>query len=70
MERRRHFCAVTINAYIRSFQYKMLNNILYLNKQLYTFGLSNTQLCSFGKMEEDAKSHLFYCCTHIQDIWY
>ena len=38
---------VTINAYLRSFQYKILNNILYLNKKLHTFGLSNTQLCFF-----------------------
>ena len=59
---------VTINAYLRSFQYKILNNILYLNKKLHTFGLSNTQLCSFCKMEEETKSHLFYYCIHIQDI--
>ena len=59
---------VTINAYLRSFQYKILNNILYLNKKLHTFGLSNTQLCSFCKMEEETKSHLFYHCIHIQDI--
>ena len=51
-------CKVTINAYLRSFQYKILNNILYLNKKLHTFGLSNTQV-----------SHLFYYCTQIQDIW-
>ena len=35
---------VTINAYLRSFQYKILNNILPLNKKLYTFVLSNTNL--------------------------
>ena len=60
---------VTINAYLRPFHYKILNNILYLNKKLYTFGLSNTQLCSFSKMEEETISHLFYYCIHIQDIW-
>ena len=38
---------VTINAYLRSLQYKLLNNALYLNKKLHTLGLSNTQLCSF-----------------------
>ena len=60
---------VTINANLRSFQYKILNNILYLNKNLHTSGLSNTQLCSFCKMEEETISHLFYYCIHIQDIW-
>ena len=48
---------VTINAYFRSFQYKMLNNILYLNKKLHTFGLSNTPLCSFCKKEAERISH-------------
>ena len=56
-------CKVTINAYLRSFQYKILNNIFYLNKKLHTFGLS------FWKMEEETISHLFYYCIHIQDIW-
>ena len=60
---------VSINANFRSFQYKILNNILYLNKNPYTFALSNTQLCSFCKMEEEIISHLFYYCTHVQDIW-
>ena len=50
---------VTINAYLRSFQYKILNNILYLNKKLHNFGLPNTQLCSFCKMKEKTISHLF-----------
>ena len=31
---------------LRSFQYKILNNILFLNKKLYTFGVTNTALCS------------------------
>ena len=61
-------CKVTTNAYLRSFQFKILNNILYLNKKLHTFGLSNTQQCSFCKMEGETISHLFYYCIHIQDI--
>ena len=60
---------VTISACLRSFQYKILNNVFYLNKKLYTFGLSNIHLCSFCKMEEEIISHLFYHLTHIQDIW-
>ena len=59
---------VTKNAYLRSFQYKILNNVLYLNKKLPTFGLSNTQLCSNCKMEEETTSHLFYYCAYIQCI--
>ena len=56
---------VTINAYLRSFQYTILNNLLYL----HTFDLSNTQLWFFQKMDEETVGHLLYYCTHIQDIW-
>ena len=63
-----HF-RVTINVYLRIFQYKILNNELYLNKKLHTSDLWNTELCSFCKMEEETVSHLFYYCIHIQGIW-
>ena len=56
---------VTINAYLRSFQYKILNNVPYLNKNLHALGLSNTQLCSSCKMKEETISYLFCYCTHI-----
>ena len=35
-------------------------NMIYLNKKIYTFGLSNKQPCSFCEIEEEAISHLFY----------
>ena len=60
---------VTINTYLRSLQYKILNNVLYLNKRLHTFGLSNTQLCSFWKVDQEAICLLFYYYTNIQYIW-
>ena len=65
----RNIRKVTINAHLRSFQYKILNNKRYVNKKLRTFGLSNTQLCYFCNMEEKTTSHLFCYCTHIQDNW-
>ena len=64
-----HRCQLLAQPYLGSFQYKILNNILYLNKKLHTFGLSNTQLCSFCNMKEETISHLFYYCIYIQDIW-
>ena len=49
---------------------KILNNVLYLDKKLHAFGLSNRQLSSFSKMEEKTISHLFYYYRiHIQNIW-
>ena len=37
---------VTHNTYMRSFQYKILNNILYLNKKFHIFGIKSSPLCS------------------------
>ena len=59
---------VAINVYLRPVQYKILNNILYLNKKLDTIGLSNTQPRSSCRMEEEIVSHQFCYCTHMQDI--
>ena len=47
---------VTINSSHRMFQYKILHNILYLNKKLFQFGLIQTSLCSFC----DAYDELFH----------
>ena len=38
---------VNIDTTLRSFRYKILNNVLFLHKKLYTFGITNTALCSF-----------------------
>ena len=37
----------TYNTYLRSFQYKILHNILFLNKKLYLSGITKSPLCSF-----------------------
>ena len=39
----------TIDTTLRSFQYKTLNNLLFLNKKIYNFGTTNTALFSFCK---------------------
>ena len=38
---------LTINSYLRSFQYKILINILFLNEKLFVFRLKNLPLSSF-----------------------
>ena len=71
MERHLHTilaCRVTINTCLRSPQYNIPNNVLYLNKKLHTFGLSNTQLCSCCEIEDKTISYIFYCCTQLQHI--
>ena len=49
---------VTHNTYMRSFQYKILNNILYLNKKLHIFGIKPSPLCSFCNLYDKTVSHI------------
>ena len=60
---------VTTNTYLRSFQYKILNNILYLNENLFVFGLSTTSSCSFCNCFHENITHLFCDCTIAQRLW-
>ena len=50
---------VTINTNLRIFQYKLLHNILYLNKMLYKFGKKVSPLCSFCMGKPESAIHLF-----------
>ena len=40
---------VTPEPYVRAFQYKVLNSILYTNSKLYKIGYSQQDLCTFCK---------------------
>jgi hypothetical protein len=60
---------ITKNAYDRVFQYKILNNVLYLNKKLFLFGKSDTSLCSFCENAEEDMTHLFSACPRILALW-
>ena len=53
----------------RAFQYKLLNNVLYLNDKLFLFGKSETKLCSFCKTENETVIHLFSVCNCIKSLW-
>ena len=57
------------NTYMRSFQYKILNNILYLNKKLHIFGIKSSPLCSFCNVYEETPFHIFYECDHLIFLW-
>ena len=58
------------DAYARVFQYKILNNILYLNKKLFLFGLSDTSNCPFCNTENEDTVHLFHACTQTTALWH
>ena len=54
---------------IRAFQYNILNNDLYLNDKLFVFGKSETNICSFCKLEDEAITHLFIDCNYSKSLW-
>ena len=60
---------VTINSFQRNFQYKILHNILYLNKMLFTFGKTKTPLCSFCHSYDETIKHIFLECMRVKQLW-
>ena len=60
---------VTTDSSLRSFQYKILNNILYLNGRLYKFNIVDSPLCSLCGAYNESIKHLFCTCTVTQRLW-
>ena len=58
-----------INSFQRNFQYKILHNILYLNKMLFTFGETKTLLCSFCHFYNENINHIFLECICVRQLW-
>ena len=60
---------VTINSFQRNFPYKILHNILYLNKILFIFGNTKTPLCSFCHSYDETIKHIFLECIYVKQMW-
>ena len=59
----------TVNTYLCSFQYEILNNILFLHKKLFVFRKKNTPLCLFCNKKEETLLHIFGECTYVIYLW-
>ena len=55
----------TYKTYMQSFQYKLLNNVLFLNKRLHIFGIKWSPLCSFCNLRDKT----LYECDRIKSLW-
>ena len=51
------------------FHYKILNNILFLNQQLYKIGKSSTDKCTYCLSSVENIQHLFCQCTVTNELW-
>ena len=60
---------VTKDSTLRAFQFKLLNNVLYLNKMLFKFGKSGSPLCSFCNVKDETPYHLFCERSHTISLW-
>ena len=50
----------SFDCYFRLLQYKVLNNVFYLNKTIFIFGKSSSPLSLFLKNADETILHLFY----------
>ena len=69
-----HDCISNINKItnhpkLRSFQYRILNVAIVLNKHLVKWGLKPSGNCTFCGETKEELSHIFYECKVITKIW-
>ena len=55
--------------YLRSFQYKVLNSILYTNELLCKIGYVFDPNCSFCHQTTETISHIFFDCSFSTSFW-
>ena len=60
---------VSLYCNVRTFEYKVLNNVLYLNKKLFIFGKLPSSLWSFSKQTDEAILNLFYEFNVAKQLW-
>ena len=60
---------ITSYTKLRSFQYRLLQNGLVTNKNLYYWKIKDDPLCTFCKAETETISHLFINCNIIARLW-
>ena len=59
----------TVDTRLRVFQYKILNNVLYLNEKLFHFGLVDSEKCRFCLVSNETPIHIFSECPIVKELW-
>ena len=60
-------CNITLDTKVRVFQYKVLHNILYVNKMLFKFGKVISPRCSFCKLHDKTIMYLFMTAELLKE---
>ena len=60
---------VTFEPYLKVFQYKVLNSILFTNKKLSKIGNIQDDKCSLCKTDSESLYHILFECRHTEQFW-
>ena len=55
--------------FIRSFQFKILNDITFTNSRLAKIGYVQDDSCTFLRVSLETVNNLFYECIHTNQFW-
>ena len=64
-----HSVAFEPYGYVKAFQYKILNSILFTNAKLCKIGFKDSDRCSFCETEPENLHHLLFLCNHSRLFW-
>ena len=60
--------SIVVESYVKAFQYKVINSILYTNTNLYKIAFRTNDLCTSCDNQPEL-THLFYHCSHSKQFW-
>ena len=60
---------VALEPYVKAFQYKVLNSILYTKTKLYKIRFSTRNKCTFCQSDLETFHYLLYSCPHSKAFW-
>ena len=61
--------SVAFETYVKAFQFKVLNSILFTNPKLFKIGYRTDDLWSFCKRESETIRHFFWDCPYSNSFW-
>ena len=60
--------SIVVESYVKAFQYKVINSILYTNTNCYKIAFRTNDLCTFCDNQPEL-THLFYHCSRSKQFW-
>ena len=61
--------SVALETFVQCFQFKILNDILFLNTRVAKIGRIQSDLCSFCQTSPETLEHFFYRCSLSTKFW-